>query len=120
MTTNDIHTGKLAERIQGLKELEKQQMAELKQLAGSIVDSVSPAGIIKSTLKDIAVSPDLRNNVINAAIGLGAGFVGRKIYVGNSKNLFRKITGSAVQFIIANFIRKKIPQMQEHQQEQDS
>ncbi len=119
MTTNDIHTGKLAERIQGLKELEKQQMAELKQLAGNIVDSVSPAGIIKSTLKDIAVSPDLRNNVINAAIGLGAGFVGKKIYVGNSKNLFRKITGSAVQFIIANFIRKKIPEIQENHQEQD-
>lgn len=119
MPTNFIHTSKLAARIQELKALEKQQMAELKRLAGSIVDSVSPAGIIKSTLKDIAVSPDLRNNVINAAIGLGAGFVGKKIYVGNSKNLFRKITGSAVQFIIANFIRKKIPEIQENHQEQD-
>jgi hypothetical protein len=117
--TNVIHTSKLAARIQELKALEKQQLAELKQLAGSIVDSVSPASIIRNTLKDIAVSPDLRNNVINSAIGLGAGFVGRKIYVGNSKNLFRKITGSAVQFMIANFIRKKIPEMQENHLEQD-
>jgi hypothetical protein len=120
VVTNLIHTTKLAARIQELKEVEKQQMAELKRLAGNIVDSVSPAGIIKSTLKDIAVSPDIRNNVINAAIGLGAGFVGKKIYVGNSKNIFRKLTGAAVQFMIANFIRKKIPEMQENHQEQDA
>jgi Ca2+/Na+ antiporter len=113
--SNAIHTSLLEKRIAELKELEAQQMAELKALAGTIADSVSPVGIIRSTLKDIAVSPDFRSNVINTAIGLGAGFLGRKLYVGNSKNIFRKITGSAVQFVLANFIRKKIPQIQENQ-----
>ena len=89
-------------------------MAELKEMAGNIVDSVSPAAIIRSTLKDIAVSPDLRSNVINTAIGLGTGFLGKKLFVGNSKNIFKKITGTALQFVVANFIRKKIPEMKEN------
>ena len=114
MPTKAIDMSPLGIRIRELKELERQQLAELKEIAGNIVDSVSPAGIIKSTLKDIAASPDLRSNVINTAIGLGAGFLGKKLYVGNSKNVFRKITGAAVQFVVANFIRKKIPEMKEN------
>ncbi len=114
MPTKATDMSPLGIRIRELKELERQQLAELKEIAGNIVDSVSPAGIIKSTLKDIAASPDLRSNVINTAIGLGAGFLGKKLYVGNSKNVFRKITGAAVQFVVANFIRKKIPEMKEN------
>lgn len=113
MPTKVTNMSPLGIKIRELKELERQQLAELKEIAGNIVDSVSPAGIIKSTLKDIAASPDLRSNVINSAIGLGAGFLGKKLYVGNSKNIFRKITGVAVQFVVANFIRKKIPELKE-------
>ncbi len=106
---NDLQT-----RILELEKVHALQMAELKMSAVGIVESFSPSNMIRGALKDVVQSPDLRNTVINTAIGIGAGFLGRKIYVGNSRNLFKKVTGSALQFLIANFVRKKIPGRQEN------
>ena len=101
-------------RILELEKIQARQMAELKVSAISIVESFSPSNMLKNALKDVAGSPDLRSNAINTAIGIGAGFIGRKLFVGNSKNIFKKITGSAVQFLVTNFVRKKIPELQEN------
>jgi hypothetical protein len=104
----------LETRILQLEQLQQQQIAELKRAAGNIADSMSPSNMVKNVLKDIAVSPGLRSTAINTAIGIGAGFLGNKLYVGKSKSIFKKVAGSAVQFLIANFVRKKIPEMQEN------
>jgi hypothetical protein len=104
----------LETRIQELEKVQAQQMAELKQSAIQIADSISPTNLLKNTLKDIVVSPGLRSAAIHTAIGIGAGFLGKKLYVGKSRNIFKKITGSAVEFLIANFVRKKIPAMREN------
>ena len=107
----------LEARIRDLEKVQAQQMAELKLSAVGIVESFSPSNMLKSALKDVVQSPDLRNSAINTAIGLGAGFIGRKIFVGKSGGLFKKVTGSALQFLITNFIRKKIPEMRDNNRE---
>jgi hypothetical protein len=101
-------------RIRKLEQVEAQQIVELKTSVSDIIDSISPASMLKNALKDVVQSPDLRNNAINTAIGIGAGFLGKKLYIGNSKNIFKKVAGSAVQFLIANFVRKKIPEIQKN------
>lgn len=112
---NDLET-----RIRELEKVQAQQMAELKLSAVGIVESFSPANMLKSALKDVVQSPDLRSTAINTVIGLGAGFLGKKLYVGNSRSLFKKITGTAVQFLVANFVRKKIPVTKENNIEHDN
>ena len=102
----------LETRILELKQVQAQQMVELNVSAADILESISPASMLRSALTDVAQSPELRNNAIHTAIGIGAGFLGKKIYQGNSKNIFRKITGTAIEFLIANFVRKKIPEIQ--------
>jgi hypothetical protein len=104
----------LQKRMLELERLQENQLFELKQSAISIVDSVSPVNMVKNALKNISASPDLRNSAINTAIGIGAGFLGKKLYVGNSKSIFKKVAGSAMQFLIANFVRNKIPEIKEH------
>ena len=104
----------LEARIRELEKVQTRQMAELKISAFGIVESFSPSNMLKSALKDVVHSPDLRSTAINAVIGIGAGFLGKKLYVGNSRNVFKKIAGSAVQFLIANFVRNKIPAIQEN------
>jgi hypothetical protein len=101
-------------RIQKLEQLHAQQTIELKASVADILDSISPSNMLKSALKDVVQSPDLRNTAINTAIGIGAGLLGEKLYVGGSKNIFKRISGSALQFLIANFVRKKIPEMQKN------
>ncbi|MBK9939983.1 MAG: hypothetical protein IPP02_16785 [Chitinophagaceae bacterium] len=112
----------LETRILELEKIQARQVLELKRSAVDIVESLTPANIIKSALKNVAQSPDIRTSVINTAIGIGAGFLGNKLIVGKSSNIFKRIIGSTLQFGIANFIRKKIPQIQEnhHLQEQEA
>jgi len=104
----------LEARILKLEQVQAQQLVELKASAAGILDSINPSNMLKSALKDVVQSPGLRNTVINTAIGIGAGLLGEKLYVGNSKNIFKRISGSAVQFLIANFVRKKIPELQKN------
>ena len=104
----------LESRILELEQVHTQQIADLKGSAVHIVDSLRPANLIKSALKGISSSPKLRSTALDTVIGIGSGFLGRKLYVGGSKNIFRKIAGSAVQFVVTNFVRKKIPEMREN------
>ena len=104
----------LESRIQALEQVHTQQIADLKGSAVHIVDSLKPANLIKSALKGISSSPKLRTTALDTVIGIGSGFLGRKLYVGGSKNIFRKIAGSAVQFLVTNFVRKKIPEIREN------
>ena len=107
----------LEARIRELETVQARQMAELRTSVVGIVDSFSPSNMLKTALKDVVHSPDLRSTAINAAIGIGAGFLGKKLYVGNSRNVFKKITGTAVEFLVANFVRKKIPGIVEMNQQ---
>jgi len=103
----------LEARILELEQVQARQIAELKVSAANIADSFSPFNLIKGALTDAVQSPGLRNTAINTAIGIGAGFLGKKIYVGHSKSIFKKMAGTAVQFLLANFVRKRIPGLKE-------
>lgn len=99
----------LVKRIAELKQREVQQQQELRILFSDIVESLSPAGILKSSIKDVVASPDLRTQLMDTAIGIGAGVAGKKLFVGKSDSMLKKIGGTAIEFILANFVRKKIP-----------
>lgn len=101
---NDLET-----RIRELEQVEARQIAELKQSAAGIAESLNPAKLLKTAFKDVTQSPGLRRNVINTAIGLGAGFISRKLFVGKSTNMFKKMAGSAMQLLITTIVRKKMP-----------
>ena len=108
-------------KIEKLETLQLQQLEELKNSALELVKSVSPVQLIKNTLREVMTSPGLKTNAMDAAVGIGAGMLAKKIFVNSSGNIFKKITGSALQFILTNFVSKKmhqtrkqaIPQMEE-------
>ena len=117
MATSVSSMNDLEARIKDLEKVQALQMAELKLSAVGIVESFSPSNMLKSALKEVVQSPDLRKSAINTAIGIGAGFLGRKIFIGKSGGLFKKVTGSALQFLITNFVRKKIPEIRDNNRE---
>jgi hypothetical protein len=67
-------------------------------------ESLKPINIIRSTLKDVASSPYLIDNIVGSAMGLATGYISRKIVVGASGNIFRKALGSVLQFGITNIV----------------
>ena len=67
-------------------------------------DSLKPVNLIKNTLSEITSSPYLIDNMLAAVTGMISGYVSKKITVGASHSLFRKIMGSVLQFGVTNLV----------------
>ena len=55
-------------------------------------------------MNDIAKSPFLVDNMLGTGIGLASGFLTKKIFVGASGSLIRKLLGSILQFGVTNVV----------------
>jgi hypothetical protein len=68
-------------------------------------ESIKPANLIESTMKEIGSSPYLFNNIFNVALGLVAGYLLKKaLLVGRSNNKSRKLLGLILQLSVANLV----------------
>lgn len=67
-------------------------------------ESLKPVNLIKSTLQEITSSPYLIDNMFGAILGMVSGYVSKKIAVGTSHSLIRKMAGSVLQFGITNVV----------------
>ena len=67
-------------------------------------ESLKPFNLLKRTLSDVASSPYLMENILGTAAGLASGYLSKKIVVGASHNILRKIFGSLLQFGVANVV----------------
>lgn len=88
-------------------QLENKQAEEgrlLKEQFFLAYDSMKPANLFRSTMNDVASSPYLIDNIIGTAIGLGTGYISRKIVVGTGGNIFKRLFGSVLQFSITNIV----------------
>ncbi len=113
MPTKVSNTDDLELKILELERRHAQQVGELKNSAAGIVDSMSPSNMIKNVLSDLKTAPGLKAAAIDTAIGIGTGFLGRKLFVGKSTNIVRKVAGSALQFFLTNVVRKRMPALRE-------
>lgn len=90
-------------------ELEKKQNSEgkiLKEQFHIAYESVKPINLIKSTFKEVTASKDLKDNLINTAVGITAGYLSKKILDEVTDDPLKKLLGTAVIFGITNTIAK--------------
>lgn len=113
MKNRNKGNGLLVKRISALKERERELQDELRVLLDEVVDSLNPAGILKSSVKDIITSPNLRTQLMNTAIGIGAGIAGKKLLIGKSDSIIKKLGGTAIEFMLGNFVRRRLPGLRE-------
>lgn len=97
--------------IAGLKEaiqiLEDEQVIKKQQLKEQFLisyESLKPLNLLKNKLNDIATSPNLLDNILGTLVGLASGYVSKKIYIGASGNIIRKLFGSVLQFGVTNVV----------------
>ncbi len=67
-------------------------------------ESLKPINIIKNSLKSIVTSPNLTDNVLGAVMGLATGYLTKKIFIGTSGNIVRKLLGSVLQFGVTKIV----------------
>jgi hypothetical protein len=78
----------------------------LKEQLFFTIESIRPASLIKGTLKDLASSPKLYENILGAAAGLATGYLSKKIVIGFSGGIVRKIVGTVLQLGVAGLVTK--------------
>jgi hypothetical protein len=66
-------------------------------------NSLKPVNLIKSVFTKVA---DIPNQVMATSIGLGAGVLSKKILVGNSGNIFKRIFGVILELAVAGAVTK--------------
>jgi len=102
---NNITTAKQLDNYIAALELKKaSQQLELKQTIKEKVEALKPANLLKNAWEHVVSSPEIKDNVIDNSIGLAAGFVSKKILVGNTRNPIKRLLGSLAQFGITNLV----------------
>ncbi len=79
----------------------------LKEQVYQIYENLKPANLIKNTLSEVTSSPYLTNNILGATVGVASGYLTKKIAVGRSGNLFRKLFGTVLQFGVTTIVAKQ-------------
>jgi hypothetical protein len=67
-------------------------------------ENIKPVNLLKVALNNATSSPYLIENILGAAIGLTSGYLTKKIVVGASVNVFRKLLGHVLQFGVKNAV----------------
>jgi hypothetical protein len=67
-------------------------------------ESFKPVNIIKNEFSKLTGTTDAKSNVLNAAVGIGVGLLSKKLFVGASHNIFKKLFGTAIEMGVAKFV----------------
>lgn len=97
----------VAELRNAIQILEAEQYVKgqvLKEQLFITYEGMKPANLIRSTLNDLTASPFLLENIIGTTVGLATGFLSKKIVIGVSGNLIKKLIGSFLQLGVTNLV----------------
>lgn len=78
----------------------------LKEQFNLTFESLKPLNLLKSALKELTTSPYMAESVIGSVAGLATGYLSRKVVVGASANIFRKLFGAFLQYGVTNLVAR--------------
>ena len=87
----------LKNAIQILEVEQADKLQRLKEQSLLSIEILKPVNILKSAFKDIISSPLLLDNMVDTGLGLATGFLTKRIFIGSSVNILRKLVGSVLQ-----------------------
>jgi hypothetical protein len=93
-----------------IRRLEAQQQDEaqlLKEQFDTAYQSFKPANIIKSNLLKMASSNKIISTVLWTGLGLASGYFSKRLIVGASGGIFKRLLGSAIQMAVSAYSAKQ-------------
>jgi len=92
---------------QAISLLQNKRQAQKKQIAADatvIYQSIQPINIIKNTINKLIATPAINNNALDMLMGVGAGMVSKKLILGKSASIIKKVLGGVIEFGVSNII----------------
>ncbi len=103
----EINTAKdLDNAIARLKHKKVLQADKVTDQFNDAIESLKPINLLKSSLNKVVHSPGLVEKIINATVGLGAGVLSKKILIGKSTGIVKRLLGTALELGVAGLISK--------------
>ena len=105
---NITTTDELKNAIQILEVEQTVKGQLLKEQLYDTYDSLKTVSLIKGTLKEVVSSPFMIDNILGTVLGLATGYYSKKILIGTSGNILRKIFGSMFQFGVTKVVAQPV------------
>lgn len=106
----------LAEAIRIMENQQRAELDLLKRHFEFTVDQLNPVNIVKekiseavSSIGETISSDSFKSKALKFGVGLASGFLTKKIIVGSSGGIFKKLLGMAVQAGVSGLVMKKMP-----------
>lgn len=95
--------------LEDRKQREKQQLVENFHV---FTESLSPVNLIKSTFNKVKETPGISGNILKAALGLGVGILSKRLLIGKSGGLVKRMLGSALEMGVMGVVAKNTDTLQ--------
>jgi hypothetical protein len=90
--------------IQVLEVEQAEKAVLLKEQFYITYESLKPVNLIRNTLKEVFLSPNLIDNFVGTTVGMASGYLSKKIVVGASSNIIKKLFGSLLEYGVTNLV----------------
>lgn len=102
----------LARAIADLELKASVQKKELKQTFAIVSENLKPANLVKSGVRSV-FSGNHKEELVNILIGVGTGFLSRKLLLGKPHGFVGKTVGRALQWGMAGLVSKNAERIKE-------
>ncbi|HMC86697.1 MAG TPA: hypothetical protein VKI61_14315 [Chitinophagaceae bacterium] len=103
---------KLAEAIAELEMKSAAQKKDIQETFKVVSENLKPLNLVKSGIRSV-FSGEHKEDLVNVLIGLGSGFLSRKLIVGRSNGFVGKTVGKAIQWGMAGLVSKNAEKIKE-------
>ena len=93
---------KLNEFIIQIEKKWSMQLHLLKEQFHTVCQSITSSNVIKNSFRHTDTLPVVKSNLLNNAIGIGIGFLSKKVLIGSSNKPQKRLIGLIVQFAVAH------------------
>jgi hypothetical protein len=100
---------------QAIAELELKaasQRKDIEETFSSVAENLKPLNLVKNGVRSI-FSPEHREELVNAMVGLGTGVLSRKLLIGKGKGILGKAAGKAMEWGIAGLVSNNAEKIKE-------
>jgi hypothetical protein len=98
----------LRESIRLLEIRQAEEGKELKVQLRVTYESLKPVNLLKSTVKDITSSVELRSGLLESLVSILSGYVTQRMVVRSRGNVLLKLLATALQFGVAGFVANHV------------
>lgn len=105
---------RLNQMILDTKEQQRKDWIAIKEEVAEIKHNLKPLNLIRNTVEEINETVGIKSDLAQSAIGIGIGYLAKRLVVGKADSIFKNIFGSVLQLAVTTLVSKaKTPSTEE-------